>query len=115
MAIGLVAGLLGGLLGVGGGFLMLPLQVVWGRVAPINAAANSLIAVISISLVGGFIYYFGGRHPQVDLRFAVLLGIGGITGAFIGARFAHRIPERALLSVIAIALAGIGIKELISP
>ena len=94
---------------------MVPLQIVWGRVPPINAAANSLIAIISISLVGGTLYYFGGGRPQVDLRFAVLLGIGGVVGAYLGARFARRVPERALLAVLAVLLAGIGVKELVSP
>lgn len=116
MGIGLLAGLLGGLLGVGGGFVMVPLQVLWARVAPLSAAANSLIAVISISLVGGLLYYFGpAGRPQVDLRFALLLGGGGIAGAFLGARWAKRIPERLLLSAVAILLAGIGVRELLVP
>lgn len=95
---------------------MVPLQVLWGRVAPLNAAANSLIAVISISLVGGLLYYFGpAGRPEVDLRFALLLGAGGIAGALLGARWASRIPERVLLSAVALLLAGIGFRELLAP
>ena len=94
---------------------MVPLQIVWGRVGALNASANSLIGVISISLVGGFLYYFGTARPQLDLRFALLLGIGGIAGAFLGARYASRVPERLVLSVIAVLLAGIGLKEVVAP
>jgi uncharacterized membrane protein YfcA len=94
---------------------MVPLQIMSGRVRPHNASANSLAAIVPISLVGGLIYYFGSRRPEVDLGFAGLMAIGSVVGAFVGARFAHRVPERQLLYVVAILLAAVGVKELISP
>jgi uncharacterized protein len=113
--IGLVAGLLGGLLGVGGGFALVPLQVIFARVEQLNANATSLAAIIPGAVVGALIYYFGTARPQVDLRFAVLLVVGSIVGAYLGARVATRIPDRPLRISFAVLLVVVGLKELVLP
>jgi len=94
---------------------MVPLQIMWGKIRPHSANANSLVAVVPISLAGGIIYYFGGAHPKVDLRFALLLAVGGVVGAYLGARFANRLPDRQLLMVVTAVLALLGAKELVTP
>src|SRR6202023_2632996 len=71
-AIGLLGGIFGGLLGVGGGFVMIPLLVLWAKLPQHRANGTSLLAIIPIAVVGALVYYFQGS-PQVDLRFAVLL------------------------------------------
>ena len=114
-AIGLVAGALGGLLGVGGGFIMVPLQVFYGRMGQHAAQATSLAAIVPGSIVGVLVYYFGASQPQVDLRFALLLVIGSAAGAYGGARVMTRVPERALKVVFAVILALLGVKELVAP
>ncbi|MGZ3489157.1 MAG: TSUP family transporter, partial [Isosphaeraceae bacterium] len=52
VAIGGIAGLASGLLGVGGGFLMVPLQVMWSRTSQRRASGTSLTAILPIALVG---------------------------------------------------------------
>ena len=115
--IGMVAGVLGGLLGVGGGFVMVPLQVMIADVKPLRANANSLAAIVPISIVGATVYYVGGAggHPAVDLRFAGLLVLGGVLGAYAGARLASRLPSPWLARVLAVVLALIGLKQLVMP
>lgn len=94
---------------------MVPLLIGWAKVPPHRANATSLAAIIPISIVGGLIYYFGRSKPAVDLRFAGLLAVGSVVGAYLGARFAHRVPERVMLQVVAVLLAAVGVKEILAP
>ena len=114
-AIGFLGGLLGGLLGVGGGFVLVPLQALWLNVPQRNANANSLIAIIPIALAALPIYYFRKGAPQIDFHVALFLVIGSVTGAYIGARLLSRIPERQLKFAVALVLAIVGAKELLIP
>ena len=91
-----MGGLLGGLLGVGGGFVMVPLQVMWAKMPQKQANATSLVAIIPIALVAIPIYYFRKGTPQVDFHLALFLVIGSVIGAYVGARLLNRIPEREL-------------------
>lgn len=104
---------MGGLLGVGGGFIMLPLQVLWTRLSQRQANANSLAAVLAIAVAALLVYLFGSPRPQVDLRFALLLIGGGIGGSFVGARLALRVSERNLRMAVAVLLALVGLRELV--
>ena len=110
LGIGLLAGISGGLLGVGGGFLMVPLQILLTKVRQVEANATSLAAVVPISIAAAIVY-----SPRVDLNFALLLMGGGVVGAYAGARLGGRIPERSLQLVVAVVLGALGVKELLWP
>ena len=99
-AIGGLGGLAGGLLGVGGGFVMVPLQVMWSRSDQHRASGTSLAAILPIAIVAAARYYFGPGTPQVDLAVAFYLAVGGTVGALVGALAARRISDTALLSLI---------------
>jgi uncharacterized membrane protein YfcA len=111
-AIGGVGGLAGGLLGVGGGFVLVPLQVIWARRDQHRAIGTSLTAILPIALVAAATYYFGSSTPQADLTVAFFLALGGVFGAVAGAVVAQRISDRALKLIVAIVLLGAGLKEL---
>jgi uncharacterized protein len=113
--IGLLGGILSGLLGVGGGFLMVPLLVLWAGMPQHRANGTSLLAIIPISIAGALVYYFQAAHPQVDVYFAVLLMIGSMAGAYVGARIMTRLPDAELKVGVAIVLALVGMKELVFP
>ena len=113
--IGFLGGLMGGLLGVGGGLVMVPLQVVWAGVSQRQANATSLVAIIPIAIAAMPIYYFHAGTPQVDLHMAFFLVIGSVVGAYVGARLLKRIPERPLRIGVAALLIAVGIKELVIP
>jgi uncharacterized membrane protein YfcA len=110
-----LGGLLGGLLGVGGGFVLVPLQVLWAGVPQRHANANSLVAIIPIALAALPIYYFRKGSPQVDLHAAIFLVIGSVVGAYIGARLLSRIPDLELKIGVSVLLGVVGLKELIFP
>ncbi|HTD45651.1 MAG TPA: sulfite exporter TauE/SafE family protein [bacterium] len=113
--IGFLGGVLGGLLGVGGGFVLVPLQVLWAGVPQRNANANSLVAIIPIAVAALPIYYFRKGSPQVDFHLALLLIIGSVVGVFLGARLLRRIPEQPLRIAVAVLLGVVGLKELLFP
>lgn len=113
-AIGLIAGLASGLLGVGGGFLIVPLQIVWAKRGPHRATGTSLAAILPIALVGAARYYFGGgRRPQVDVAVALLLVLGSGAGAYLGARAIHRVPRLGLQRFVAVILSVVGAYQIL--
>jgi uncharacterized protein len=112
-AIGLAGGFLGSLLGVGGGFVMVPLQVMWARVGQHAANGTSLAAIAPLTLAGMAVYAVAGGG--VDWRLALLLALGSVIGAPLGARWAARLPEHTLRRVVAVAIAAAGVKQLVFP
>jgi uncharacterized membrane protein YfcA len=105
-AIGLAAGLLSGLLGVGGGILMVPAFVGWVRL-PIKEAVGCSLACVGILAVPGTITHALLGH--IDWAFALPLCIAVIPGARVGAHLAIRSSDRALRLSVAIVLGSIAI------
>jgi uncharacterized membrane protein YfcA len=114
-AIGLMAGLLGSLVGAGGGFFMVPLQVMWPKAPQRVAQANSLAAIPPLALAGALVYGLAGERSNIDFWFALELGLGAMGGGFAGARIASRLRERRLKMVAAAILAVVGVKQIIAP
>ena len=111
-AIGAIGGLAGGLLGVGGGFVMVPLQVIWAKRSQHRATGTSLAAILPIAVVAAATYYFGRSSPQTDLTVALFVAVGGIVGAFLGSLAARRISDRVLSMIFAVLLVVVGLKEI---
>jgi len=99
------------LLGVGGGFVMVPLQVIWAKRTQHRATGTSLAAILPIAIVAAATYYFGRSSPQTDLAVAFFLGVGGVVGAFFGSLAARRISDRVLSIMFAMLLVAVGLKE----
>ncbi|MFL5959988.1 MAG: TSUP family transporter [Gaiellaceae bacterium] len=104
LAIGLGAGVLSGLLGVGGGIVMVPLLVLWARYSQREAHAVSLGAIIPISVAGIATYGVAG---EVRYWHALALAAGSVVGAGVGARLLAQIDERLLKLVFGTFLVGI--------
>jgi uncharacterized membrane protein YfcA len=102
VAIGLVAGVLSGLFGVGGGIVMTPgIQVLLGA-TPIVALATPLPVIFPTALMGAATY---GRAGQVDVRVAAWMAGPGVVAAIVGAWLTDAIDTHLLLVVTAILLA----------
>jgi uncharacterized protein len=106
LAIGLGGGVVGGLLGVGGGVIMVPLLVLWAKHGQRDAHAISLGAIIPISIAG--IATFGAAG-QVRILPAVALAVGAVVGARIGAHLLAQIDERLLKAVFGLFLVGVAV------
>jgi uncharacterized membrane protein YfcA len=108
LLIGLAAGCFGGLVGLGGGVVMVPLMVGLAGLQQRQAHGTSLVALVFTGLVGAATYATKG---QVDLLGAGLLALTATVTARFGARYAHVLPEwklkrsfGAFLLVIAVIL-----------
>ena len=98
VAIGLAAGLASGYVGVGGGFLMVPLMVNLLKVPMRKASGTSLIAIMILAIPGVVTQLSLGN---VDVVAGLCIALGSIPGAMLGARFVTRIPERRLRFIFA--------------
>ena len=92
-AVGLAAGFLSGLLGVGGGVIMVPALVLIAGFTQHRAHATSLLAVIPIAVVGALIY---ALDDSVSIGTAALLAVGGLVGAPLGARIMAGLRDSTL-------------------
>jgi uncharacterized membrane protein YfcA len=93
LLIGLAAGVVAGLLGVGGGALFVPALTIGLGLSQIDAEATSLLAIIPVALVGAWRQRAKGN---ADVRTGLELGVLAVGGAAAGAAAANALPERAL-------------------
>ena len=91
--IGLVAGVVAGLLGVGGGALFVPALTIFLGLNQLDAEATSLLAIIPVALVGAWRQNANGN---VELRTGLVLGALAAAGAAGGVVLANALPQRAL-------------------
>jgi uncharacterized membrane protein YfcA len=77
-----------------------------------RAIANSLLAIIPISIVGVAVYYLAaGQHVRFDL--GIVLAISGVVGARIGAAVAHRVSDRQLTVAFGVLLVLVSLRLLL--
>jgi uncharacterized membrane protein YfcA len=95
---GLVVGIITGLVGVGGGFLIVPALVLLGGLSMHQAVATSLI-VIALKSYSGFWKYLDVLESQsleLDWKTLLIITALGIAGSFAGSRMARRLPQEKL-------------------
>jgi len=88
-AAGLVTGVLAGLLGVGGGFILVPVLVLFGRVEIHRAVATSLCVIALISIPATASHLLAGQTIPLDL--AALFAIGAVVGLKLGSKLAAKL------------------------
>ena len=93
VAIGLVAGLASGYVGVGGGFIMVPLMLSIIGIPMRKASGTSLIAVMILAIPG---VIEQGIIGNINYLAGIAIVIGTIPGAVIGAKLVTKVPERTL-------------------
>lgn len=110
VAAGAMAGLASGYVGVGGGFLMVPLFIQFGGISMRQASGTSLIAVTLLAIPGAIAQIMLGN---VHILAGLVLSLGSIPGALVGANLVKYVPERTLrllfggfLLVVALILVG---------
>jgi uncharacterized protein len=91
--IGLIAGSFGGILGIGGGLIMIPLMVEVLKLTQHKAHGTSLLALVFTGIGGAITYAANG---SVDITGAALLAITAVLTAPWGARYCHALSEKNL-------------------
>jgi uncharacterized protein len=107
--LGLSAGVLSAIMGVGGGVIMVPAFVLLFGLDQHTAEGTSLLVIVPTALMGA---YRHGRHDYTDWRLGLLIGAGGVLGGLVGAQIAIALPGEALQRLFAGFLLLTGVRML---
>lgn len=105
IVIGVGVGIGGAFTGLGGGFLMVPLLLFMGYTAQ-KSVGTSFLAILILSVSALLAH---NKLANVDYRAGVLLGIGGIIGAQIGARLVEHVSTGSFKKIFACVLVGLAL------
>jgi uncharacterized membrane protein YfcA len=108
IVIGVLAGILAGLFGIGGGLLIVPALVLVARMPIQGAIGTSLGALLlPAGLLGALVYY---RSGQLDVKAALLIAAGLFVGAWVGAQIAHELRTPTLTRLFAVFLVIVAVR-----
>ncbi|MCK5259449.1 MAG: sulfite exporter TauE/SafE family protein [Candidatus Omnitrophica bacterium] len=108
ITVGLIAGTIGGALGLGGGAVMVPVFVLLFGLTQHQAQGTALAVMLPpIFIFAVLRYYWAGN---VKVQMALFVAVGFVVGAFLGAHFVQNIPAAHLKKAFGIFLIAIGIK-----
>lgn len=108
LILGLSAGGLSGLIGIGGGVIIVPALIfLFGFSQHMAQGTTLALLVPPIGILGAWAYY---RHGYVDIKIASIICLGFFIGSLIGAKFAVNIPGKLLEKIFGRALFAISLK-----
>jgi len=108
LLLGLIAGVFGGLIGIGGGIILVPALVFLFGLSQHQAQGTTLAAMVPpIGLLAAWTYY---KHGYVNFKIAILICLGFFIGGLLGAHLAVGMTNRVLEKVFGIALFLISLK-----
>ncbi|WYP27226.1 sulfite exporter TauE/SafE family protein [Alkalihalobacillus sp. FSL W8-0930] len=103
--LGLIASSYGVIIGAGGGFIFVPLLLLFYDITPAEAAGTGLLIVLISSLSGVFSYI---KQKRVNYKIGLLVAIGAIPGTFLGNTLISFVPEATFYKIFALMLLGLG-------
>src|SRR6185295_1201710 len=98
VAIGAASGILTGILGVGGGFIIIPALVLFAKI-PVRMSVGTSLLIISVNSLGGFAQEVMSKHAHIDYRFLFLFGLFSVAGIFIGLRISLKLQPTILKKI----------------
>lgn len=110
IAIGISAGILSGLIGIGGGIVMVPMLLLLGF-SQQEAQGTSLAALLPpVTLLAVINYH---KEGYIDWRYALTIALFFVIGGFLGSKIAIRLDQKILKKIFAVILLLIGGKMLL--
>ena len=106
LCLGLGAGLLSGIFGVGGGILFVPTLVLLG-LGQVEASATSLLAIVPTAAVGA---WRQRTYGNLRVRSAAIVGAVSVAGAELGVQAATRVDESVLRRLFGVLLLGVAVQ-----
>jgi uncharacterized protein len=107
LMLGAFVGVLSAIMGVGGGFILVPAMIYVLRMPAGVVVGTSLLQIIVTTSLTGVLQ--AGRNQTVDIVLATLLLIGGVVGAQLGARASARFRAEELRAVLALIVLAVGL------
>ena len=108
LAIGLIIGFVGAVMGIGGGFLLVPMLIYLLRVPTSTVIGTSMVLTL-VTMTSATILHAVTNH-LVDALLALILMIGGTTGAQFGARAGQRLSGEGLRLLLGLLILAVGIR-----
>ena len=110
LAIGLFAGFLSGLIGIGGGIVIVPVLVYFFAMSQKTAQGTTLFMfLLPIGVLGVYNYHKAGH---VDFKTAAIMATTFVIGSYLGSKTAINIDTRVVKQIFAVSIILIGIKML---
>jgi len=110
LIIGAAAGLLGGLVGIGGGIIIVPALIYFLGKSQLQAQGISLALIMfPVGILGVMQYY---KQGHVDFSIVLILAIGFIVGSFLGSKIAMDLPQDIIRKLFACLLIIVAVKML---
>lgn len=110
LIIGIAAGILSGLFGIGGGLIIVP-ALVWLGFTQHAASGTSLVALLlPVGLLGVIQYYQSGIIDMGNIKSGLLIALGLFVGAFFGSKISVAISETMLRKGFALLLGFIAVR-----
>ncbi len=110
IGVGIAAGILGGLVGVGGGIIIVPSLVYFIGFSQKTAQGTSLaLIMLPVGILGVLQYY---KQGHVDFRVVGILAVGFFVGSYFGSKISLSLPQETVKKVFAILMILIAIKML---
>ena len=108
--VGVAAGMLGGLVGVGGGLIIVPSLVYFLGMSQHSAQGTSLgLILLPVGILAVLNYY---KQGQVDFRIVGLLAVGFLAGSYFGSKIALSLPQETVKKIFAAFMMLVAIKML---
>jgi uncharacterized membrane protein YfcA len=108
--IGMAAGFLGGMVGIGGGVLIVPALVLILGLSQHKAQGISLAMILFPVGIFGVINYY--KKGYVDFKYAGLLAVGFLIGSYVGSKFSLSLPQETVKKVFAVVMILLALKLL---
>lgn len=111
--IGLLAGILSGFMGVGGGVVMIPLMILLLGYDQHQAQGMSLaVLAVPVTFVAAYTYHKAGH--TIDWKYALVIAIFFVVGGFLGSKFAVSLNQQVLKKIFALILVVAAVKLFLS-
>lgn len=115
MGIGLVAGILSGFVGIGGGIIVVPALVFILGYSQIQAQGISLTLMLPpVGVLAFYNYYQKGHIDKLTLTYAGIMAVLFIIGGFVGSKLALKIPENVVKLIFGVIMLYVAIKMIMS-
>lgn len=105
--IGLVAGIINGLFGSGGGTIIVPALVFILGIEDHKAHATTISIILPLTIISTFIYF---KNGAIDFTICLYIALGGIIGGFLGAKLLNKVPKNILRKIFGIFMIIAGIR-----
>jgi hypothetical protein len=108
VVVGIIIGFIGAVMGIGGGFILVPIMIYLLRVPTSTVIGTSMILTLVTMLFATMLHAVSNH--LVDAVLALILMVGGVTGAQFGARFGQKIRGEHLRLLLGLLILAVGIR-----